>query len=86
MRVAPIPEAYQERWDGSGYPKGLKGDDIPMEARIVSLIDAFVAMTSNRPYRKGLSKEEAIQQIQQGAGKHWDPRIVRIFLAMLNKE
>jgi diguanylate cyclase (GGDEF)-like protein len=86
MRVAPILEAYQERWDGSGYPKGLKGDDIPMEARIVSLIDAFVAMTSNRPYRKGLSKEEAIQQIQQGAGKHWDPRIVRIFLAMLNKE
>jgi len=86
QKVGPIIECYQEHWDGSGYPRGLKGDDIPMEARIVSLVDAYVAMTSNRPYRRGLSKQDALKQIQEGAGKEWDPRIVRIFLQLLQKE
>jgi diguanylate cyclase (GGDEF)-like protein len=86
QKVGPIVECYQEHWDGTGYPKGLKGDDIPMEARIVSLVDAYVAMTSNRPYRKGLTKQEALKLIQEGTGKEWDPRIVRIFLQLLQKE
>jgi diguanylate cyclase (GGDEF)-like protein len=86
QQVAQIVESYHEHWDGSGYPTGLKEDHIPIEARVVSLIDAYVAMTSDRPYRKGLSKEKAIAEIQKGSGKEWDPRIVKIFLSLLNKE
>jgi len=85
-KISPIVEAYQEHWDGSGYPNGIKGDVIPIEARIVSLVDAYTAMTSDRPYRPALSKAEAIRLLQEGAGKEWDPRIVKIFLAILNKE
>jgi diguanylate cyclase (GGDEF)-like protein len=86
QKIAPIVETYHEHWDGSGYPSGLKGEDIPMEARVVSLIDAYVAMTSDRPYRKGMSKSEVIQQIQLGSGTKWDARIVKIFLSLLNSE
>jgi len=86
QKVAPIVETYHEHWDGTGYPSGLKGEDIPIEARVVSLIDAYVAMTSDRPYRKGLSREEVIKEIQNGAGTKWDVRIVKIFLSLLNKE
>lgn len=85
-KISPIVEAYQEHWDGSGYPNGIKGDVIPIEARIVSLVDAYTAMTSDRPYRPALSKAEAVRLLQEGAGKEWDPRIVKIFLAILNKE
>jgi diguanylate cyclase (GGDEF)-like protein len=86
QKIAPIVEAYHEHWDGTGYPRGLKGNDIPMEARVVSLIDAFVAMTSDRPYRKGLTAQQAIKELQKGAGKKWDPRIVKVFLALLRHE
>jgi HD-GYP domain-containing protein (c-di-GMP phosphodiesterase class II) len=86
QKIAPIVETYHEHWDGSGYPSGLKGEHIPMEARVVSLIDAYVAMTSDRPYRKGLSKGQVIQEILSGSGTKWDARIVKIFLNMLNKE
>ncbi|HMX47532.1 MAG TPA: HD domain-containing phosphohydrolase, partial [Candidatus Obscuribacter sp.] len=85
-KISPIVEAYQEHWDGSGYPNGLKGDVIPIEARIVSLVDAYTAMTSQRPYREAMTKAEAIKAIQEGSGKEWDPRIVKIFLSLLNKE
>jgi diguanylate cyclase (GGDEF)-like protein len=85
-RVAIVIESYQEHWDGSGYPRGLKGEDIPLESRIISVVDAFVAMTSNRPYRPALSREAAIQILQKGAGREWDPRIVKLFLAILEKE
>ncbi|MBX9687043.1 MAG: diguanylate cyclase [Candidatus Obscuribacterales bacterium] len=85
-RVATVVESYQEHWDGSGYPRGLKGEDIPLESRIISVVDAYVAMTSDRPYRAALSREEAIAILQQGAGKEWDPRIVKLFLAILAKE
>jgi diguanylate cyclase (GGDEF)-like protein len=85
-KVAPVVETYHEHWDGTGYPSGLKGEDIPMEARVVSLIDAYVAMTSDRPYRKGLSKEEVIKELQSGSGTKWDARIVKIFLRLLNQE
>ena len=85
-RVSNIIEFYHEHWDGSGYPKGMKGDEIPLESRIIALVDAYTAMTSDRPYRKKLSKIEAIANIQEGAGVKFDPRLVKIFLSILGKE
>jgi diguanylate cyclase (GGDEF)-like protein len=85
-RVAAVIEAYHEHWDGSGYPKGLKGEDIPLESRIISLVDAFIAMTSDRPYRQAMSIEQAAEEVKKGAGKEWDPRLVKLFLALLKKE
>ena len=85
-RVSNIIEFYHEHWDGSGYPKGMKGDEIPLESRIIALVDAFTAMTSDRPYRVKLSREEAVKIIQEEAGKKYDPRLVKIFLSILSKE
>ncbi|HEY9867738.1 MAG TPA: diguanylate cyclase, partial [Candidatus Obscuribacterales bacterium] len=85
-RVATVIEAYHEHWDGTGYPKGLKGEEIPLESRIIALVDAYIAMTSDRPYRPALSHEEALRLIQEGSGKEWDPRLVKLFLSILQKE
>ena len=85
-RVSQIIEACREHWDGTGYPGGLRGPDIPVESQIVSLVDSYVAMTSDRPYRKALSQKEAIREIQAGAGKKWDSRLVKIFLSLIQKE
>jgi diguanylate cyclase (GGDEF)-like protein len=85
-RVSNIIEFYHEHWDGSGYPKGMKGDEIPLESRIIALVDAYTAMTSDRPYRKKMTKEEAIASIQASAGVKFDPRLVKIFLTILSKE
>lgn len=85
-RVASVVESYHEHWDGTGYPRGLRGEQIPLESRIIALIDAYVAMTSDRPYRAALSTKEAAQALQAGAGKEWDPRLVKLFLSVLNKE
>ncbi len=85
-KISPIVESYQEHWDGSGYPNGIKGDVIPIESRIVSLVDAYTAMTSERPYREAHSHEDALKLILEGSGKEWDPRLVKVFVALLNKE
>lgn len=85
-KISTIIEAYQEHWDGSGYPNGLKGDVIPIEARIVALVDAYTAMTSERPYRPALSHQEALKLVQDGSGKEWDPRLVKVFVSLLKKE
>jgi diguanylate cyclase (GGDEF)-like protein len=85
-RVATVIEAYQEHYDGSGYPKKLKGEEIPLESRIICLIESYLAMTSDRPYRKALSHDEAVQQLKEGAGKQYDPRLVKLFLGILQKE
>lgn len=85
-RVASVVEAYHEHWDGTGYPKQLKGEDIPLESRIIALVDAYVAMTSDRPYRKALTKAQAMEQLEGGASKEWDPRLVKLFLAILMRE
>lgn len=85
-RVSQIVEAFREHWDGTGYPNGLRGHDIPVESQIVSLVDSYVAMTSDRPYRQALSHEEAVRQIQADSGKRWDGRLVKIFLSILQKE
>jgi diguanylate cyclase (GGDEF)-like protein/putative nucleotidyltransferase with HDIG domain len=76
--VAPIVRAHHEKWDGSGYPFGLKGDDIPMGARILTAADWLDALISDREYRKGIPIDEAMQQIVEESGKSFDPQVVDI--------
>ncbi|MFN4191178.1 MAG: HD-GYP domain-containing protein, partial [Pseudothermotoga sp.] len=78
-----IPYCHHERWDGTGYPRGLKGKEIPLSARIFAIVDVYDALTSDRPYRKAWSKEEAIQYIKDEKGKQFDPKVVDIFLTMV---
>ncbi len=85
-RVAAVIEAYHEHWDGTGYPKRLKGEEIPLESRIIALVDAYIAMTSDRPYRQALPPEQAIELIKQGAGKEWDPRLVKLFVSLMQRQ
>jgi len=77
--IADYILAHHERWDGNGYPKGLKGEEIPLEARIITIADAYDAMTSDRSYRKGLSKTEAIEETIKCSGTQFDADLVRIF-------
>lgn len=76
----PIVYHHHERWDGRGYPDGLKGEKIPLGARIVAVSDAFDAMTTDRPYRNAMPDDEAVAILRDGAGSQWDPRIVEAFL------
>ncbi len=81
--LVPIAEyilSLHERWDGGGYPQGIKGEEIPLLSRIISVIDAYDAMTENRSYRKAMSKEEAAQELENNAGTQFDPKIVSQFL------
>ena len=78
--------AHHERWDGTGYPKGLQGNDIPIVARIVALASSYVAMTSERPYRAALQEEVALQEIINNAGTQFDPELAKVFVEkVLNK-
>lgn len=79
--AAEIIWAHHERWDGSGYPRGLRGNDIPLGARIFAVADTVDAMTSDRPYRSALSFEEAQEQIRAGAGRGYDSQVANAFLA-----
>ena len=81
--LLPAVRHHHERFDGAGYPDGLGGDAIPLFARIIAVADAFVAMTSDRPYRPRRSKDEAIHTLQQGAGKQWDAALVERFLVVV---
>ena len=74
--------AHHERWDGSGYPKGLKGEEIPLLARIITIADAYDAMTSDRPYRGPLSEEKVIAELKNNAGIQFDPELIAIFLVL----
>ena len=74
--VVPIVRSHHERWDGKGYPDGLRGEDIPIGARILAVVDCFDALTSERPYRRARSVEETIIHIRQESGKTYDPRVV----------
>ncbi len=78
--IADYILAHHERWDGKGYPHRIKGEAIPVLARILSIIDSYDAMISDRPYRKAMKKEIAIEEIKNCAGKQYDPRLVHIFL------
>ena len=80
-----IPYCHHERWDGTGYPRGLSGEQIPLEARIFAVVDVYDALTSDRPYRKAWSKEKALEYIRTQAGIHLDPVVVERFLDLQAK-
>lgn len=81
-RAIPIVECHHERWDGRGYPNGLAGEDIPLAARIFSVVDAYDALTSNRPYRQAMRPEEACREILASAGTQFDPAVAKEFDAL----
>ncbi len=78
-----IPYCHHEKWDGSGYPRGLKGEQIPLAARIFAVVDVWDALRSNRPYRPGWPDEKVIEHIRANARTHFDPRVVEAFLRVL---
>ena len=81
--VAPLIRSHHERWDGKGYPQGLKGEDIPLGARILTVVDYFDALSSDRPYHKAMTQEAALVLLQQEAGRSLDPRVVELFIEKL---
>jgi putative two-component system response regulator len=87
--AAPFVLHHQERWDGArdgqfpGYPSGLRGEEIPLGARIIAVVDAFDAMTTDRPYRLALSEGEAREALRAERGRQFDPRVVEVFLTLL---
>ena len=81
--AAIIALTHHERWDGTGYPQGLKGDEIALEARIVALADVFDALTSKRPYKEPFEFEQSVAIVKEQRGKHFDPAVVDAFLEVL---
>jgi hypothetical protein len=79
-----IPRYHHEKWDGTGYPHGLSGETIPLEARIYAIVDVFDALTHDRPYRAAMPTHEALEYIKSEAGKQFDPEVVRVFLSEIN--
>jgi len=78
-----IPYCHHEKWDGSGYPRSLKGEMIPLSARIFAVVDVWDALSSDRPYRKAWPQEKVLSHIKEGAGTHFDPRIVETFIELI---
>jgi putative nucleotidyltransferase with HDIG domain len=91
LRITALREAipyvlyHHERWDGTGYPSGKAGEAIPIEARVLAIADAFDAMTSDRPYRTALSREDALAEVERCAGTQFDPEIARVFLEVFGR-
>ena len=83
--VTGIIKHHHERYDGSGYPDGLSGEDIPIEACVLTIADSYDAMTTDRPYRAALTKEEALEEIRKNAGTQFHPSLAREFIAMMNR-
>ncbi len=86
QEVRVIVRHCHERWDGRGYPDGLVGEDIPLEARIIFVCDAYHAMTTDRPYRRRLGHPEAVRRLREAAGSQFDPRVVEVCLDVLERE
>jgi HD-GYP domain-containing protein (c-di-GMP phosphodiesterase class II) len=78
-----IPYCHHEKWDGTGYPRGLKGEQIPISARLFAVADVWDALTSDRPYRPAWSREEALDFIREQSGSHYDPRVVDLFFRVI---
>jgi HD-GYP domain-containing protein (c-di-GMP phosphodiesterase class II) len=76
---------HHERFDGTGYPDGIRGEDIPLESRILSIADSYDAMTSARPYKATLTAEEAISEIKKCAGTQFDPKLVKVFCEIIDQ-
>ncbi|MFH2102580.1 MAG: HD domain-containing phosphohydrolase [Chloroflexota bacterium] len=83
-KALDIPHYHHEKWDGTGYPYGLQGDQIPLAARIFAVADVFDSLTSDSPYRPAISKQDAIAYIQEQSGKHFDPRVVNVFMKYID--
>jgi len=84
--LAAIADAiltHHENWDGSGYPEGIKGSQIPLISRIISIVDAYNAMTNDRPYRKALTRESAVAELRRCSGIKYDPELVEVFLKII---
>jgi len=80
-----IPYCHHEKWDGTGYPRGLKGEQIPLAARLFAMVDVWDALRSDRPYRKAWDEGKVREHIQSLAGTHFDPNVVPIFLELMEK-
>ena len=78
-----IPFNHHERWDGTGYPRGIKGEEIPLAARIFAVVDVWDALSSDRPYRKAWPYEKIVEHMRQQSGTHFDPKVVELFLKMM---
>jgi len=83
--VLPVVRHHHEKWDGTGYPDNLAGEEIPLSARIVGITDAYDAMVSDRPYRKGMPEEAALAELDACAGTHFDPTLVQAFKRVLER-
>ncbi|NMB55082.1 MAG: response regulator [Leptolinea sp.] len=84
-RALDIPSCHHEKWDGTGYPRGLKGEQIPLAARMFAIVDVWDALRSDRPYRKAWPDDRVIQYIQEQSGHHFDPEVVQVFLSVVQK-
>ncbi len=81
-----IPYCHHEKWDGTGYPRGLKGEQIPFAARLFAVADVYDALTSDRPYRRAWTREQTVAHLREQAGKHFDPQVVRAFLSLVDQD
>lgn len=79
-----IPYCHHEKWDGSGYPRGLKGEEIPLAARIFAIVDVWDSLSADRPYREAISTEKAIKFLDEQSGKHFDPQVVEAFKEIIS--
>jgi HD-GYP domain-containing protein (c-di-GMP phosphodiesterase class II) len=84
-RALPYVLYHHERWDGGGYPEGMRGGEIPLEARVLAVADAFDAMTSPRPYRRPFTTERALEEIERCSGTQFDPAVAEAFLAIWSR-
>ena len=85
-KALDIPYCHHEKWDGSGYPRGLKGEEIPLSARIFAIVDVWDALLSDRPYRKAWTQEKTLEYIKSESGSHFDPMVVDAFMQIQQSE
>lgn len=81
-----IPFCHHEKWDGSGYPRGLKGEQIPLAARVFAIVDVYDALSSDRPYRSAWPKPKVLDYLREQSGKHFDPKVVDAFLRLVSTD
>lgn len=84
--ILPLIRAHHERFNGSGYPDGLKGQEIPLGARIIAVADVYDALITHRPYRPAMKKDAAVKKLREGAGTHFDPQVVSAFMSLMRRE